>query len=175
MNQNSSPRVRSPIDQSRSLSPEADALWLPGRCESSLRANGRGWRQKSGESDGQRRAGETAASPWWSYRRDGDRVDNGGDRGAKLTSAERLLAAPQRNDVNVNLVTQISNNRLRPRRRASHPDIGRTTAFETRYEVTTHVSSSTLAARLPAMCGMETLTTVVSSSSMKVASITETV
>jgi hypothetical protein len=41
--------------------------------------------------------------------------------------------------------------------------------------VTTHVPSSTLAARLPAMWGMETLTTVVSSSSMKVASITETV
>ena len=48
-------------------------------------------------------------------------------------------------------------------------------AFETRYEVTTHVPSSLVAARLPAMCGMETLTTVVSSTSMKVASITENV
>jgi hypothetical protein len=42
-------------------------------------------------------------------------------------------------------------------------------------EATTHVPSSTLAARLPAMWGIETLTTVVSNSSMKVASITETV
>ena len=53
--------------------------------------------------------------------------------------------------------------------------MGKTIALETRYDVTTHVPSSLVAARFPAMCGMETLTTVVSSTSMKVASITDTV
>src|SRR5271166_4488714 len=48
-------------------------------------------------------------------------------------------------------------------------------AFATRYEVTTHVPSSTVDARLPAMWGMETLTTVVSRISMKVASMTDMV
>ena len=41
--------------------------------------------------------------------------------------------------------------------------------------MTTQVPSSLVEARLPAMCGMETLTTVVSRTSMKVASITEKV
>src|SRR5208283_6089249 len=45
-------------------------------------------------------------------------------------------------------------------------------AFETRYEVRTQVLSSTPAERLPAMCGKATLATLVSSTSMKVASIT---
>ena len=48
-------------------------------------------------------------------------------------------------------------------------------ALETRYDVTTQVPSSTVEARLPAMCWMETLTTVVSRISMKVASITDMV
>src|SRR5580658_6032655 len=46
-------------------------------------------------------------------------------------------------------------------------------AFATRYEVNTHVTSSTVAERFPAMCGRETFTTVVSSTSMKVQNITE--
>src|ERR1022692_3117987 len=50
--------------------------------------------------------------------------------------------------------------------------MGRMMAFDTRYEVTTHVPSSTVAPRFPATWGMETLTTVVSRISMKVASIT---
>ena len=37
----------------------------------------------------------------------------------------------------------------------------------------THVDSSMLAERLPAMCGSDTLTTVVSSTSMIVADITD--
>ena len=53
--------------------------------------------------------------------------------------------------------------------------MGSTTALATRYEVTTQVPSSTVAARLPLMWGMATLTTVVSSNSMNVAIITETV
>src|ERR1700739_82743 len=45
-------------------------------------------------------------------------------------------------------------------------------ALETRYAVKTQVLSSRLAARLPAICGSETLATLVSSTSMNVASIT---
>jgi hypothetical protein len=50
--------------------------------------------------------------------------------------------------------------------------MGRIIAFATRYEVNVHVASSTVADRFPAMCGSETLTTVVSSTSMKVLDIT---
>ena len=45
-------------------------------------------------------------------------------------------------------------------------------AFATRYDVSIHVDSSMLADRLPAICGSETLATLVSSTSMKVASMT---
>ena len=61
---------------------------------------------------------------------------------------------------------------MRPIRVASQPLIGSTIAFETRYEVSTHVASSTLTERLPAMCGKETLAMLVSSTSMNVASVT---
>jgi hypothetical protein len=46
-------------------------------------------------------------------------------------------------------------------------------ALATRYEVSTQVASSMVAERFPAICGSDTLTTVVSSTSMKVQSITE--
>src|SRR5579862_6789837 len=46
-------------------------------------------------------------------------------------------------------------------------------ALATRYDVRTQVTSSTVAERLPAMCGSDTFTTVVSSTSMKVQNITE--
>src|SRR2546425_10052917 len=51
--------------------------------------------------------------------------------------------------------------------------MGRTIAFATRYEVSAHVASSGVAERLPAMCGNDTFTTVVSRTSMNVANITE--
>src|SRR5437588_7520415 len=51
--------------------------------------------------------------------------------------------------------------------------MGRITAFATRYDVSAQVASSTLAERLPAICGSDTFTTVVSSTSMNVANITE--
>src|SRR5690349_12031617 len=54
----------------------------------------------------------------------------------------------------------------------NHPPIGRMMAFETRYDVRTHVASSTDAERLPAMCGSATFATLVSSTSMNVASMT---
>src|ERR1035437_4200275 len=50
--------------------------------------------------------------------------------------------------------------------------MGRMMALATRYDVSTQVASSVLTERLPAMCGRETLTTVVSSTSMKVANMT---
>ena len=62
--------------------------------------------------------------------------------------------------------------RLRPNRPASHPVIGRMIALATRYEVSVQVASSTVAERLPAMCGSETFSTVVSSTSMKVLDMT---
>ena len=52
--------------------------------------------------------------------------------------------------------------------------MGRMMALATRYEVSAHAASSVLTERLPAMCGSETLTTVVSSTSMKVANMTAT-
>ena len=64
--------------------------------------------------------------------------------------------------------------RLRPNRVASHPLMGRTMAFETRYEVSTQVLSSLLAPRLPAMCGNATLAMLVSSTSMNAARATTT-
>src|SRR5206468_11465349 len=64
--------------------------------------------------------------------------------------------------------------RLRPKTLASHPVIGRMIALATRYDVSAHVASSMLADRLPAMCGSDTFTTVVSSTSMNVANITDT-
>ena len=50
--------------------------------------------------------------------------------------------------------------------------MGRMIAFATRYDVSVHVASSLLAERLPAICGSETLTTVVSSTSMNVLDMT---
>src|SRR6185312_3589855 len=62
--------------------------------------------------------------------------------------------------------------RLRPRKSEAHPLMGRITALETRYDVSTHVLSSVVAERLPAMCGRATLAMLVSSTSMNVAMVT---
>src|SRR2546423_7704080 len=80
---------------------------------------------------------------------------------------------PQRKENRVKPPTDISRMRRLPKRLASHPVSGNTIALDTRYEVSTQVASSVLAERFPAICGNETLTTVVSSTSMKVPSITE--
>src|SRR5207253_10174283 len=83
-------------------------------------------------------------------------------------------ARPHKNDAAVNPEVAKISNRLRPRWFASHPVMGRITAFATRYDVSAQVASSTLAERLPAICGSDTFTTVVSSTSMNVLNITET-
>ena len=81
-------------------------------------------------------------------------------------------ANPQKNEAVVNPVTDNISRRLRPNVVASQPVIGRIMALATRYDVSVHVASSVVAERLPAMCGSETLTTVVSSTSMNVLDMT---
>src|SRR5437870_513359 len=83
-------------------------------------------------------------------------------------------ARPQKNDAVVKPITDAISKRLRPNVLASQPVIGKIMALATRYDVSVHVASSVLADRSPAMCGSETLTTVVSSTSMKVLDITAT-
>src|SRR5256885_2022569 len=87
-------------------------------------------------------------------------------------SEPRFGAIPHRNDEIVKPVTDIISRRLRPKVAASQPVIGRMMAFATRYDVSTHVASSIVADMVAAMCGSDTLTTVVSSTSMKVPNIT---
>src|SRR5215470_14631353 len=88
--------------------------------------------------------------------------------------APRLGAIPHSNDAAVKDAKQIMKKRLRPSAPANHPLIGRTTAFETRYDVSTQVLWSLLAPRLPAMYGSATLAMLVSSTSMNAASATTT-
>ena len=64
--------------------------------------------------------------------------------------------------------------RFRPRAPASQPLIGRMMAFETKYEVNTHVLWSLLAPRFPAMYGRATLAMLVSRTSMNAAIATTT-
>ncbi len=92
----------------------------------------------------------------------------------KRISEPSVGARPHRNDEAVKPTTDSINNRLRPNMLASQPVIGRMIALATRYDVSAHVASSIDAERLPAMCGSDTFTTVVSSTSMNVANITET-
>src|SRR5262245_64729570 len=88
------------------------------------------------------------------------------------TSDGKFGASPQSTDAAVNPAVDAMSSRLRPSIDANHPVSGRTIAFATRYEVRAHVASSVVAAMLLAMCGSDTFTTVVSSTSMKVANIT---
>src|SRR5579872_5722539 len=89
-----------------------------------------------------------------------------------MTSVGRFGASPHSSDEIVKPVTDAISRRLRPNVRASHPVIGSTIALATRYDVSTHVDSSIVADRFPAICGSDTLTTVVSSTSMNVANMT---
>ena len=69
---------------------------------------------------------------------------------------------------------QIMKKRLRPKIPTNQPLTGRMIAFDTRYDVSTHVLSSVLAPRSPAMCGRATLAVLVSSTSINAASETTT-
>src|SRR4051812_36620464 len=92
----------------------------------------------------------------------------------KMISIGSVGARPHRNEAAVKPTTDSISRRLRPNVAASQPVIGRMIALATRYDVKAQVASSIVTERLPAMCGSDTLTTVVSSTSMKVANITET-
>src|SRR5436190_22280001 len=91
----------------------------------------------------------------------------------KRMSVPSVGASPHKKDDAVKPTTDSMSSRFRPNRLASQPVIGRMIALATRYDVSAQVASSIVADRLPAMCGSETLTTVVSSTSMNVANITE--
>ena len=67
----------------------------------------------------------------------------------KKMSDSRLVAMPQRSEVKVKPETQSISMRRRPKRVASHPAMGKMMAFDTRYEVTTHVPSSYGGAHIP--------------------------
>src|SRR5689334_19928615 len=86
----------------------------------------------------------------------------------QITRNGRFGAKPQRNEATVNPMTLPISRRLRPNTRANQPVTGSTIAFDTRYEVSTHVASSVVEARFEAMCGSDTFTIVVSSTSIKV-------
>src|SRR3954468_19738154 len=92
----------------------------------------------------------------------------------KKISEPSVGARPQRNDAAVKPTTESISRFLRPNMLASQPVIGRMIALATRYDVSAQVASSIVADSVPAMCGSDTFTTVVSSTSMNVANITET-
>src|SRR5580692_4562956 len=86
----------------------------------------------------------------------------------------RLGAMPHASELSVNMKMHSRKKRFRPKMPASHPLNGRTMAFETKYDVSTHVLSSLLAPRSPAMCGNATLAMLVSRTSMNAARDTTT-
>src|ERR1700682_551405 len=75
-------------------------------------------------------------------------------------------AIPQSKELKVNTTRQMRKNCFRPSSDTSHPLAGNMMAFETKYEVNTHVLSSLLAPILPAMCGRATLAMLVSRTSI---------
>src|SRR5437764_45128 len=92
-----------------------------------------------------------------------------------MISVVRLGAAPDRNELTTNSVLQSRKKRLRPRRPASQPVAGITTALAARYEVMTHETSSRPADSEPCRCGRITLVTLVSRICMKATTITVSV
>src|SRR6266436_6799974 len=69
---------------------------------------------------------------------------------------------------------QIMKKRFRPKIPTNHPLTGRMIALDTRYDVSTHVLSSLLAPRSPAICGSATFAMLVSRTSMNAARETTT-
>src|SRR5713101_5709404 len=84
----------------------------------------------------------------------------------------RLGAKPHRNEEIVKPATEAMSRRLCPKKLASQPVMGKMMALATRYEVNAQVASFGVEESDPAMWGSDTLTTVVSSTSMKVLVIT---
>src|SRR5215471_3672600 len=95
-------------------------------------------------------------------------------RARKKISTPRPGAEPHNTELTVKRRIQSRKKRFRPNRPASHPLIGRTTAFAARYDVSTQVLWLLLAARPPAMYGNATLAMLVSRTSMNAANATTT-
>jgi hypothetical protein len=84
-----------------------------------------------------------------------------------------LTDNPQSVENAKNNKTDVMNVLTSPKRRAIQPESGIEIAAASRYELTAHVPSETLAPRLPAIAGIDTLTIVMSRISMNdVAEIT---
>ncbi|CAJ4564625.1 Uncharacterised protein [Burkholderia pseudomallei] len=86
------------------------------------------------------------------------------------TSTSRSRASPHSSDVSVNRITDATNSRCSPTRRASQPVSGTAIAAATEYELITHVPWLFDTPRLPEIAGTATFATVESSTSMNVAS-----
>src|ERR1700688_2098090 len=84
-----------------------------------------------------------------------------------VTSIGILVASPQMAENSMNRQIEVTKVRTSPKRRPIHPVNGCMTAAASMYELTAHVPSALLTPRLPAMEGTETLTMVMSRSSMK--------
>src|SRR5262245_26455351 len=89
-----------------------------------------------------------------------------------MISVVRSGATPERNELATNMIVQIKKNRFLPRRLASHPVAGITTALAARYEVITQEASSSPADSVPCRCGRITLATLVSRICMKATTMT---
>src|SRR5215813_10753008 len=92
-----------------------------------------------------------------------------------MISVVRSGATPERNELATNMIVQIKKNRFLPKRLASQPVAGITTALAARYEVITQETSSSPADSEPCRCGRITLVTLVSRICMKATTITVTV
>src|SRR6476646_10819859 len=86
-----------------------------------------------------------------------------------------LVASPQKVDIATNRIADTQKLRTSPKRRPIQPDSGCMIALASEYELIAQVPSCGLTARLPAMCGTDTLTIVMSSTSMNVANATANV
>src|SRR5689334_6253436 len=83
-----------------------------------------------------------------------------------------LTARPQNIDMTTNSTVDTQKLLTSPKRRPIQPDSGCMIALASEYELIAQVPSCGLTARLPAMCGTDTLTIVMSSTSMNVANAT---
>src|SRR5262249_59227144 len=92
-----------------------------------------------------------------------------------MISVVRLGAAPEMNELIVNMTVQIRKNRVRPKSRESQPVAGITTALAARYDVMTQDTSSRPAESDPCRCGSTTLVTLVSRICMNVTTMIEMV
>ena len=90
----------------------------------------------------------------------------------KKISISKELAIPHAKDAAVKPPMHNMKKRLRPITSANQPDKGKTIPFATKYDVSTHVLSSWLAPKDPAICDKDTLVIVVSNTSMNAAKLT---